>query len=540
MKNLNKHWSVQFFLAILSIWVVTSCDESDEVTDPPVTNKASKILLADNATLGKILTDGDGVTLYFFSNDVSGESTCLEGCLDVWPIFSGAELEIGTGLLSADFDSIKHTNGLNQITYKGWPLYYYSPDGDGVIEQPDAIAGEGRNSVWFVAKPDYTIMLANAQLIGADEQKYRSDYEIGEGNTPFFVDASGRTLYAFTKDFNGVNNFTESDFSNDGAWPVFSESLSAIPSTISKDDFSSIDVFGKTQLTYKGWPLYYFGQDANRGETKGVSVPSPGIWPIVNTNISIAATAPVAATIKLANNEVLGEIMTDGEGRTLYYFAKDVSGNSNCKGGCLNAWPLFYTQEIVLSGDDLLADDFENLEIEGGQKVTTYKGWPLYYYSPTGDAAIEESGSTAGEGVGNLWYVMKKNYSIMVVKSQLVGSDGKNYLEDYTEGVGETTYFTDNVGRTLYTFVNDTKDDNNFTNEDFSNDGAWPIFNVSIADLPSALKASDFGEIDVFGKRQLTFKGWPVYYFGSDSNRGDNKGASTAWPIVNNNRTEAQ
>jgi hypothetical protein len=46
---------------------------------------------------------------------------------------------------------------------------------------------------------------------------------------------------------------------------------------IDKTLFSTIDVFGKKQLTYKGWPIYYFGLDgAKRGATKGVSVPKTG------------------------------------------------------------------------------------------------------------------------------------------------------------------------------------------------------------------------------------------------------------------------
>ena len=76
--------------------------------------------------------------------------------------------------------------------------------------------------------------------------------------------------------------------SNDAVWPVFTKSLEAVVSTVDASDFGTIDVFGKSQLTYKGWPLYYFGQDSERGETKGVSVPSPGVWPIVNKNTEAA------------------------------------------------------------------------------------------------------------------------------------------------------------------------------------------------------------------------------------------------------------
>ncbi|MEQ8417472.1 MAG: hypothetical protein RIB71_23520 [Imperialibacter sp.] len=65
---------------------------------------------------------------------------------------------------------------------------------------------------------------------------------------------------------------------------MYAKELKAVVSVANKSDFGSIDVFGESQLTYKGWALYYFGQDTQRGETKGVSVPSPGVWPVVNTS----------------------------------------------------------------------------------------------------------------------------------------------------------------------------------------------------------------------------------------------------------------
>ncbi len=55
-----------------------------------------------------------------------------------------------------------------------------------------------------------------------------------------------------------------------------------------KNDFGKIDVYGRTQLTYKGWPLYYFGQDSVRGDNKGISFPAPGVWPIANENTPVA------------------------------------------------------------------------------------------------------------------------------------------------------------------------------------------------------------------------------------------------------------
>tara|TARA_R110002050_G_scaffold300553_1_gene470483 strand:- start:3482 stop:3679 length:198 start_codon:yes stop_codon:yes gene_type:complete len=64
--------------------------------------------------------------------------------------------------------------------------------------------------------------------------------------------------------------------------------LASIPSILEVGDFGSIEVYGRTQITYKGWPLYYFGQDSSRGDNKGVSFPAAGVWPIANVNTTLA------------------------------------------------------------------------------------------------------------------------------------------------------------------------------------------------------------------------------------------------------------
>jgi predicted lipoprotein with Yx(FWY)xxD motif len=262
-----------------------SCsDDDDDPTPTPVTND---VQLKDNATLGKILTDKDGKTLYFFSKDATGASACSGNCVTNWPIYAVADLatmKVDAGLDKADFANITRADGKPQTTYKGWPLYYFKDD----LATGD-VKGEGVGTIWYVAKTDYTIMLVNAQLVGNDGKSYKADYTEGTAETQFFVDGKGRTLYAFVNDKNKKNNYTKADFSNDATWPIYTTDLQSLPSTIDKMLFSTIDVFGRKQLTYKGWPLYYFGPDgATRGATKGVSVPKPGIWPIVNKDSPVA------------------------------------------------------------------------------------------------------------------------------------------------------------------------------------------------------------------------------------------------------------
>lgn len=535
-----------FWLLLAVPLLFSSCKKEEEKYEEP---KANGVNLSTDATLGSILVDNNGNTLYFFTKDTNGASVCTDGCIDIWPVFYVENLEVGSGLLASDFGEITRTDGAMQTTYKGWPLYYYSPSQDGVLEATGETSGEGVNNVWFVAKPDYSIMLANAQLVGHDGKSYTSSYAEGDEETQYFVDGMGRTLYTFINDSEDYNAFTASDFSNNGVWPIYYTDLGSVPSTVNKDDFGSIMVYGELQLTYKGWPLYYYGDDTERGDNKGISFPSPGVWPIANTETT-SAPAYSGETVKLFENETFGSILTDYRGRTLYFFTKDTDMTNHCTGGCESVWPVFYEEEIRLAeGSSLNAADFGEITLTGGSKQTTYKGWPLYYYSPTSDGVVETAGETGGDGVNNVWYVAKPSYSLMIADAQLVGHDGVSYTSEYVEGEEVTKYFVDGNGRTLYAFANDTKDNNNFTASDFSNNGVWPIFYTEIESLPSALNSVDFGEIDVFGQKQLTFKGRPLYYFGGngsvdgDVNRGDNRGISFpspgVWPIVNNTTSEA-
>ena len=239
--------------------------------------------MRSNVTFGQILTDSTGQVLYFFARDADGNSACAGDCASLWPRYYSAHAAESEDIDGDDIGTITLTDGAKQTTYKGWPLYYYSND-----NAPGDIGGDGVGGNWFVAKPDYAVLLVSNQLVGGDGTLYTADLVPGEGQTQYLVDAYGRTLYGFINDRYNTNNFTNPDFSNNGVWPIYESAIQEVPSMTSREDFAEITVHGRTQLTYKGWPLYHFGQDATRGETKGVDFPAVGIWPVLNPGSSEA------------------------------------------------------------------------------------------------------------------------------------------------------------------------------------------------------------------------------------------------------------
>jgi predicted lipoprotein with Yx(FWY)xxD motif len=90
----------------------------------------------------------------------------------------------------------------------------------------------------------------------------------------------------------------------------------------------------------------------------------------------------------------------DDKGLTLYLFTKDTAGKSVCAGPCVEKWPLFAAENVTVP-DGVNAADFGVITRGDGNKQTTYKGLPLYYFFKD-----KAAGDTFGQGVNNVWYVV--------------------------------------------------------------------------------------------------------------------------------------
>lgn len=102
---------------------------------------------ATDSDLGQILVSGDGFTLYGFTVDANGESACYDQCAELWPPVP-ADAEVGSDLDASMFGSTTRTDGPDQLTVNGQPLYLYTPD-----ISPGDVNGQGFNNVWFVVDP---------------------------------------------------------------------------------------------------------------------------------------------------------------------------------------------------------------------------------------------------------------------------------------------------------------------------------------------------------------------------------------------------
>jgi predicted lipoprotein with Yx(FWY)xxD motif len=102
------------------------------------------------SSLGPILTDQDGRTLYAFTRDKAGTSTCTDDCIATWPaLVSRQAVTVGPGADKALLAQTTRAEGTAQATYGDWPLYYYVGD-----VGPGDVDGQGVDGVWFVVGAD--------------------------------------------------------------------------------------------------------------------------------------------------------------------------------------------------------------------------------------------------------------------------------------------------------------------------------------------------------------------------------------------------
>lgn len=103
--------------------------------------------------------------------------------------------------------------------------------------------------------------------------------------------------------------------------------------------------------------------------------------------------------LALADSD-FGQILVDGEGRTLYRFEMDSDGVSACYDDCAGLWPPLAADDTV-AGEGLDAALVGSTERDNGTAQRTYAGRPLYYY-----AQDAEPGDTNGHGVNDVWFVV--------------------------------------------------------------------------------------------------------------------------------------
>lgn len=208
-------------------------------------------------SLGYFLVNANGMTLYTFSADTDGESTCYDSCATNWPpLLVDGDVTTQPGI-GGEFGTTERTDGTMQVTHNGMPLYFFVGD----VETGMA-NGQDIGDVWFV---DAVATISTAE-----------DDELGT----ILIGSNGMTLYLFTNDTESESACIDGCAAN---WPPLTvtadepinlaDGLEGEVGTIERAD-------GSLQVTFNGMPLYYFVRDVLPGDTNGQG--RGEVWFVVN------------------------------------------------------------------------------------------------------------------------------------------------------------------------------------------------------------------------------------------------------------------
>jgi predicted lipoprotein with Yx(FWY)xxD motif len=158
---MHKRWLIIPALAAAGV-VLAACGNNGASSDPPASpaaaNSQPASTTASTVTIktmqtskGTVLTDADGMTLYWFAKDTATVSNCTGSCATYWPPVIGKPVAAAGTSLPKGLGTIKRSNGQVQATYDGHPLYTYAAD-----TSPGQVTGNDLNAsggLWWAATP---------------------------------------------------------------------------------------------------------------------------------------------------------------------------------------------------------------------------------------------------------------------------------------------------------------------------------------------------------------------------------------------------
>jgi len=131
---------------------------------PPTANSAASsapTVRVANSSLGRILVDAHGRTVYLFKKDKGTKSTCNGACAQAWPpVTVSGKPAAGTGASASLVGTTKRSDGKTQVTYHGHPLYRFQGDHTRSDTNGQGLVAFG--GAWFVVSPSGTQVSSHA------------------------------------------------------------------------------------------------------------------------------------------------------------------------------------------------------------------------------------------------------------------------------------------------------------------------------------------------------------------------------------------
>jgi predicted lipoprotein with Yx(FWY)xxD motif len=144
----------------LAALTVAACGSGGAATaatpaPPKTTSGAPATIGMARTSLGNVLIDSRGRTVYLFKADKGTRSACSGACAAAWPpLRASGKPAVGRGVKPSLVGTTARSDGKPQVTYNGHPLYLYSGD-----QKPGDVNGQAINAFgaqWFVLTPGGT------------------------------------------------------------------------------------------------------------------------------------------------------------------------------------------------------------------------------------------------------------------------------------------------------------------------------------------------------------------------------------------------
>lgn len=117
--------------------------------------QAGMVSVATKAPYGDYLADAKGMSLYMFEADTKGKkSACNDDCAAAWPpltVEDESMVSAGEGVDANMLGTIERDDGTMQVTYAGWPLYYFAKDTTAGDTKGQDVEGFGAE--WYLMSP---------------------------------------------------------------------------------------------------------------------------------------------------------------------------------------------------------------------------------------------------------------------------------------------------------------------------------------------------------------------------------------------------
>ena len=125
---------------------------STKPTSGPATATGGTVAVQTGDTsLGKVLADANGRTLYGLTQDVNGTPTCVDACANTWPPLTVNGTSVPAQLDARLFSVVSRPDGSHQLKVGKWPLYLFTGDA-----APGDTNGQGLED-FFVVTPTGTL-----------------------------------------------------------------------------------------------------------------------------------------------------------------------------------------------------------------------------------------------------------------------------------------------------------------------------------------------------------------------------------------------